>query len=153
MPRYFLTVEYDGTPYVGWQRQDNGKSVQGVIEKAILDATGETVTLAARGARISGVHGLRQVSHCDLSKPWRPYVLRNALNAHLQLAEERVSILEAAEVAEQYDSRFSAPSGIISIASSTARPVGRRGEQGVVGEEASRPRGDACGRATACRAP
>lgn len=108
MPRYFLTVEYDGTPYVGWQRQDNGKSVQGVIEKAILDATGETVTLGGAGRTDSGVHGLGQVSHCDLSKPWKPYVLRNALNAHLQLAEERVSILEAAEVAEQYDSRFSA---------------------------------------------
>ncbi len=122
MPRYFLTVEYDGTPYVGWQRQDNGKSVQGAIEKAILDATERRVTLGGAGRTDSGVHGLGQVSHCDLSKSWKPYVLRNALNAHLQLAEERVSILEAAEVADQYDSRFSATKRHYLYASSTALP-------------------------------
>ena len=108
MPRYFFTVEYDGTPYVGWQRQGKGKSVQGVIEKAIFDATGETVTLGGAGRTDSGVHATGQVAHCDLQKSWLPYVLRNALNAHLALAGESVSILDANEVAQQYDSRFSA---------------------------------------------
>jgi tRNA pseudouridine38-40 synthase len=108
MPRYFFTVEYDGTPYVGWQRQANGKSVQGVIEKAILGATGDVVTLGGAGRTDSGVHATGQVAHCDLSKAWKPYVLRNALNAHLRLDEEAVSIREVAEVPDQYDSRFSA---------------------------------------------
>ncbi|MCO6185560.1 tRNA pseudouridine(38-40) synthase TruA [Rhizobium sp. L1K21] len=108
MPRYFLTVEYDGTPYVGWQRQANGKSVQGVLEKAIFDSSGETVTVGGAGRTDSGVHACGQIAHFDLSKTWKPYVLRNALNAHMTMAEEAVSVLEVAEVPDEYDSRFSA---------------------------------------------
>ncbi|OAP41236.1 pseudouridine synthase [Sinorhizobium glycinis] len=108
MPRYRLTVEYDGSDYVGWQRQENGPSVQGAIEKAVLSLTGETVSIRGAGRTDSGVHAMGQVAHLDLAREWKPHTLRNALNAHLTLAAERVSILEAAEAPPEFDARFSA---------------------------------------------
>lgn len=108
MPRYRLVIEYDGTPYVGWQRQENGPSVQGAVEKAILSLTGETVSIRGAGRTDSGVHAMGQVAHADLSREWQDHTLRNALNAHLALADERVSILDAAKVADDFDARFSA---------------------------------------------
>jgi tRNA pseudouridine38-40 synthase len=108
MPRYRLRIEYDGTPYVGWQRQDNGPSVQGAIEAAILSLTGETVSIRGAGRTDSGVHAMGQVAHADLSRSWKDHTLRNALNAHLGMAGERVAILDAAEVPDDFDARFSA---------------------------------------------
>ncbi|WEX88317.1 tRNA pseudouridine(38-40) synthase TruA [Sinorhizobium garamanticum] len=108
MPRYRLTVEYDGSDYVGWQRQENGPSVQGAIEKAILSLTGETVSVRGAGRTDSGVHAMGQVAHADLTREWKTHTLRNALNAHLALAGERVSILDAAEAPPGFDARFSA---------------------------------------------
>jgi tRNA pseudouridine38-40 synthase len=108
MPRYRMTVEYDGTPYVGWQKQDNGHSVQAAIENAILALTRETVLVRGAGRTDSGVHAMGQVVHADLSKTWPPQTLRNALNAYLGRAGERVVILDAAEVDENFDARFSA---------------------------------------------
>ncbi|HVK92541.1 MAG TPA: tRNA pseudouridine(38-40) synthase TruA [Mycoplana sp.] len=108
MPRYRLVIEYDGTPYVGWQRQENGPSVQGAVEKAILSLTGEAVSIRGAGRTDSGVHAMGQVAHADLSRAWQDHTLRNALNAHLAQAAERVSILDAAEVADDFDARFSA---------------------------------------------
>ncbi|MBO9097125.1 MULTISPECIES: tRNA pseudouridine(38-40) synthase TruA [unclassified Rhizobium] len=108
MPRYRMTVEYDGTPYVGWQKQDNGHSVQSAIENAILALTGEAVLVRGAGRTDSGVHAMGQVVHADLSKTWPPHTLRNALNAYLGKARERVSIIDAAEVDERFDARFSA---------------------------------------------
>jgi tRNA pseudouridine38-40 synthase len=108
MPRYRLTVEYDGSDYVGWQRQENGPSVQGAIEKAVLSLTGETVSIRGAGRTDSGVHAMGQVAHLDLTREWASHTLRNALNAHLTLAGERVSILDAAEVPPEFDARFSA---------------------------------------------
>lgn len=108
MPRYRLTIEYDGTPYVGWQRQENGPSVQGAVEAAILSLTGEAVTIRGAGRTDSGVHALGQVAHADLSRPWKTFALMNALNAHLTLAGERVAILEAQAVPDDFDARFSA---------------------------------------------
>jgi tRNA pseudouridine38-40 synthase len=108
MPRYRMTVEYDGVPYVGWQRQDNGPSVQGAIEGAILSLTGEKASVRGAGRTDSGVHAMGQVAHADFSRQWQPRVLRNALNAHLRLAHERVSILDVAEVDGSFDARFSA---------------------------------------------
>lgn len=108
MPRYRLRIEYDGTPYVGWQRQDNGPSVQGAIEAAILSLTGETVSIRGAGRTDSGVHAMGQVAHADLSRSWKDHTLRNALNAHLGMARERVAILDAAEVPDDFDARFSA---------------------------------------------
>lgn len=108
MPRYRLRIEYDGTPYVGWQRQDNGPSVQGAIEAAILSLTGETVSIRGAGRTDSGVHAMGQVAHADLTRSWKDHTLRNALNAHLGMAGERVAILDAAEVPDDFDARFSA---------------------------------------------
>jgi tRNA pseudouridine38-40 synthase len=108
MPRFRMTVEYDGTPYVGWQKQENGHSVQTAIENAILALTGEAVLVRGAGRTDSGVHAMGQVVHADLSKAWPPHTLRNALNAYLGKARERVSIIEAAEVDERFDARFSA---------------------------------------------
>ncbi|MCJ8149174.1 tRNA pseudouridine(38-40) synthase TruA [Shinella sp. H4-D48] len=108
MPRYKLVIEYDGTPYVGWQRQDNGPSVQGAIEAAILSLTGETVSIRGAGRTDSGVHATGQVAHADLTRDWKEHTLRNALNAHLGMAGERVAILDAAQVPDDFDARFSA---------------------------------------------
>ncbi|OHV73210.1 tRNA pseudouridine(38-40) synthase TruA [Ensifer sp. LCM 4579] len=108
MPRYRLTVEYDGSDYVGWQRQENGPSVQGAIEKAVLSLTGETVSIRGAGRTDSGVHAIGQVAHVDLGREWKSHTLRNALNAHLALAGERVSVLDAADVPPDFDARFSA---------------------------------------------
>lgn len=108
MPRYRMTVEYDGTAYVGWQRQENGHSVQSALEGAILSLTGETVTIRGAGRTDSGVHAMGQVIHADLSREWAEYKLRNALNAHLAMAEERVSVLDVKAVGPEFDARFSA---------------------------------------------
>ncbi len=108
MPRYRLLVEYDGTPYVGWQRQENGLSVQGALEQAVLTLTGETVSIRGAGRTDSGVHALGQVAHVDLVRAWDTRKLRNALNAHLKLAGERVAVLAADAVPDGFDARFSA---------------------------------------------
>ena len=108
MPRFRMTVEYDGWSYVGWQRQENGASVQGAIEGAILRLTGETVSIRGAGRTDSGVHARGQVAHADLSRDWKPETLRNALNAHLGQAGEQVAILDVAAVDEGFDARFSA---------------------------------------------
>lgn len=106
MPRYKLTIEYDGTPFVGWQSQANGLSVQDVIEAAFLGACGETVGVRGAGRTDAGVHASGQVAHADVSKEWRPDRLRDALNAHLR--PHPVAILAASEVPESFDARFSA---------------------------------------------
>lgn len=108
MPRYRLLVEYDGTPYVGWQRQENGQSVQGALEKAVLSLTGEAVSIRGAGRTDSGVHAMGQVAHVDLSREWDARKLRNALNAHLKLGAERVSVLAVLPVPDSFDARFSA---------------------------------------------
>lgn len=108
MPRYRLLIEYDGTPYVGWQRQTNGHSVQGAIEAAILSLTGEPASVHGAGRTDSGVHAMGQVAHTDLSRAWPEHTLRNALNAYLGTARERVVILDAALVPDDFNARFSA---------------------------------------------
>ncbi len=108
MPRFKLTVEYDGTRYVGWQRQENGHSVQAAIEGAILSLTTQAISVRAAGRTDSGVHARGQVVHADLTRNWVPYKLRNALNAHLALAGETVSIISVEAVGDEFDARFSA---------------------------------------------
>jgi len=108
MPRFRMTVEYDGSPYVGWQRQENGPSVQGALEAAVLSLTGETVSIRGAGRTDSGVHAMGQVIHVDLVRDWVPYKLRNALNAHLALAGESVAVLDVRTVDDAFDARFSA---------------------------------------------
>ena len=78
MARYKLTIEYDGTPFVGWQVQDNGPSVQGVLTEAIAAFTGERVVVAGAGRTDAGVHALGQVAHVDLAKDWDGDTVRDA---------------------------------------------------------------------------
>ncbi len=106
MPRFKLTVEYDGGPFVGWQRQDNGPSVQGALEAAIAAFTGQTVVVKGAGRTDAGVHALGQVAHIDLAKDWPTDTVRDALNAHLERAP--VAVLSAERVADDFDARFSA---------------------------------------------
>ncbi|MGK6316155.1 tRNA pseudouridine(38-40) synthase TruA [Neorhizobium sp. DT-125] len=108
MPRFRMTVEYDGTSYVGWQMQENGHSVQAALQKGVLSLTGETVSVRGAGRTDSGVHAVGQVIHADLSREWAPHKLRNALNAHLMMAGEKVSVLDVQAVDDTFDARFSA---------------------------------------------
>src|SRR5687767_13451326 len=93
MPRYRLTIEYDGGPFVGWQRQANGRSVQAAIEQAISKLSGEDVRIRGAGRTDAGVHALGQVAHVDLARDWPGTRLREGLNAHLR--PEPVAILSA----------------------------------------------------------
>jgi tRNA pseudouridine38-40 synthase len=106
MPRFKLTLEYDGAPFVGWQRQTNGLSVQEVIETALEALCGERVRIRGAGRTDTGVHALGQVAHADLSKDWRADVLRDGLNAHMR--PQPVAILSAERVLDTFDARFSA---------------------------------------------
>ncbi|KQZ82967.1 pseudouridine synthase [Mesorhizobium sp. Root157] len=108
MPRYRLDVEYDGGPYAGWQRQADQHSVQQAIEAAVEKFSSETISLRGAGRTDAGVHATAQVAHLDLTKEWPADTVRDALNAHLQQAGERVAILKAARVAAEFDARFSA---------------------------------------------
>jgi tRNA pseudouridine38-40 synthase len=104
--RYRLTLEYDGTPFVGWQRQENGPSVQGALEAAIEKLSGERVTVTGAGRTDAGVHALGQVAHFDLVKTFEPGKVRDALNYHLR--PDPVSVLEAGVTDEEFHARFSA---------------------------------------------
>jgi tRNA pseudouridine38-40 synthase len=106
MPRYKLTIEYDGRPFVGWQRQANGLSVQEAIETAFLGFCGHDVSIRGAGRTDAGVHALGQVAHADLARDWEPYQLREALNAHLKPQPVAVRLIEP--VADTFDARFSA---------------------------------------------
>ncbi len=106
MPRYKLTIEYDGTPFVGWQVQDNGVSVQGVITEAIAAFTGEHVSLQGAGRTDAGVHALGQVAHVDLMKDWDVDTVRDAINFHLR--PQPIAVLTAESVADTFEARFSA---------------------------------------------
>jgi tRNA pseudouridine38-40 synthase len=106
MPRYKLTIEYDGTPFVGWQVQDNRVSVQGVITEAIAAFTGEHVTLQGAGRTDAGVHALGQVAHVDLAKDWDVDTVRDAINFHLR--PRPVAVLVAESAADTFEARFSA---------------------------------------------
>jgi tRNA pseudouridine38-40 synthase len=108
MPRFRLDIEYDGGPYAGWQRQAGQHSVQAALEQAIEKFCGEALTLRGAGRTDAGVHATGQVAHVDLAKDWRPDTVRDAVNAHLAQAGERVAILTAIAVPDGFDARFSA---------------------------------------------
>ncbi len=106
MFRYCLKLEYDGTPFAGWQRQADVLSVQQVVEEAITRMSGETVAVQAAGRTDAGVHALGQVVSFDLSREWDPFRIREALNYHTK--PHPVAIVEAAAVPETFEARFSA---------------------------------------------
>lgn len=108
MPRYKLTIEYDGTPYSGWQLQANGRTVQGALEEAVRRFAGATLRVSGCGRTDAGVHAVAQVAHVDLAKAWRTDVVRDAMNAHLKLMDDSIAITAAEVVPETFDARFSA---------------------------------------------
>ncbi|ATQ69767.1 MULTISPECIES: tRNA pseudouridine(38-40) synthase TruA [Methylosinus] len=107
MPRFALIIEYDGGPFVGWQRQENGVSIQQRLEEAVaaLESGARRVVHGA-GRTDAGVHALGQVAHVDLTRDWRADRLRDAINAHLR--PDPIAVLEARGVAEGFEARFSA---------------------------------------------
>lgn len=106
MPRYKLILEYDGTPFAGWQRQADILSAQQVLEEAIAKMAGETVSVQAAGRTDSGVHALGQVVSFDLSREWDPFRIREALNFHTK--PHPVAIVAAEAVPGDFEARFSA---------------------------------------------
>lgn len=106
MARWKLTIEYDGTDFVGWQRQANGLAVQQAIEEAIFAFCGEQCVLHAAGRTDAGVHAFGQVAHVDIAKDTDANVIRNALNFHLRF--HRISILTVEGVSDNFHARFSA---------------------------------------------
>jgi tRNA pseudouridine38-40 synthase len=106
MPRYKLTLEYDGTPFCGWQIQDNGPSVQAALIEAIAAFTGERVAVYGAGRTDAGVHAMGQVAHVDLAKAWDADTVRDAINAHLR--PQPIAVLAAELVPDDFDARFSA---------------------------------------------
>lgn len=106
MPRFKLTLEYDGRPFSGWQRQDNAPSVQESLERAAAKLDGVPVTVFGAGRTDSGVHALGQVAHIDLTKELAADKVRDAINYHLK--PDPVAIIEAEPVDEDFHARFTA---------------------------------------------
>nr|WP_306264292.1 tRNA pseudouridine(38-40) synthase TruA [Pararhizobium sp. IMCC3301] len=106
MPRYKLTIEYDGASYSGWQRQPGRSSIQASLEAAVKKFCGEEPVIRGAGRTDAGVHALGQVAHLDLSVSHPPDKVRDALNFHLK--REQIAILAAARVDDDFDARFSA---------------------------------------------
>lgn len=106
MTRWRITVEYDGTGFVGWQRQDNGPSIQEALETAIARFSGEAPRVFSAGRTDSGVHALGQVAHFDLARTTAAATVADALNAHLRPLP--IAVIEAAEAGPGFDARLSA---------------------------------------------
>lgn len=106
MPRYKLIIEYDGAPFIGWQMQERGLSVQGALMAAAQAFCGEPVKVLGAGRTDTGVHALGQVAHVDLAKDWPTDTVRDALTARLR--PYPVAVLAAEKVPDTFDARFSA---------------------------------------------
>lgn len=106
MTRYKLVIEYDGSDFVGWQRQNNGPSVQAALEDAVKGFCGESATIYGAGRTDSGVHALGQVAHVDIDRETTPDTVRDALNAHLRAVP--ISVLSSIVVPDDFHARFSA---------------------------------------------
>ena len=105
MTRFALTLEFDGGPFMGLQRQDHGPSVQEAVERAVLEVTGETVTMHSAGRTDSGVHALAMVSHVDIAKTIAPFRLMEALNARLR--PDPIAVTGCAAKPDDWHARFS----------------------------------------------
>ena len=108
MARYSFLIEYDGGPYKGWQRQEDMPSVQGALETALGKLGEPEVLVQGAGRTDAGVHALQQVAHADLQRPWKPFRLMEALNAHLRQAGETIAILDCDTCGDEFHARFSA---------------------------------------------
>lgn len=108
MPRYRLIIEYDGAAYAGWQRQDNGPSIQNSLEEAASVLDEAPVLVIGAGRTDAGVHATGQVAHLDLVKPIRADKVRDAINAHLR--PHPIAVLEAFDAAPDFHARFDATS-------------------------------------------
>jgi len=106
MPKYKITIEYDGTNYVGWQKQSNGSSIQEGIEKALYRLTGVNTSIFGAGRTDAGVHALGQVAHFELEKDFKIDNIRDGLNQHLR--PSLIAILKVELVSDTFHSRFSA---------------------------------------------
>jgi len=106
VPRYKLTIEYDGSPFAGWQIQADQPTVQGVLTTAIEALSGEKTLVQGAGRTDAGVHARGQVAHVDLGRDWDTDTVRDALNAHLR--PHPVAVLAAERVAEGFNARTSA---------------------------------------------
>ena len=128
MPRYRLTIEYDGNPYAGFQAQAGLPTVQGAIETAVKGFSGQDVRIAAAGRTDSGVHATGQVVHVDLDRDWPAETVMNALNAHL--VKEAVAVLDSTRVADDWHARFSATGRryLFRILNRPGRPALERGK-------------------------
>ena len=123
MPRYKITIEYDGTPFVGWQRQADALSVQEALEVAIERFSGEAVRTQTAGRTDAGVHARGQVAHFDLSRDWDPFRISEALNYHLR--PHPIAILTCEAVGGDFEARFSATARhyLYRISNRRARPA------------------------------
>jgi tRNA pseudouridine38-40 synthase len=108
VPRYKLTIEYDGAGFVGWQRQANGLSVQEALETAFERFCGERLTVFGAGRTDAGVHALAQAAHVDLAREADPETIRSAINHHLR--PHRITLLAAEPAPPGFDARLSARS-------------------------------------------
>jgi len=104
MTRFRLTVEYDGAPFMGWQRQRHGPSVQSALEAAIVSATGETAVVTGCGRTDAGVHAEGQVAHVDIAKPLEAFRLMEAVNAHLRPTP--IAVVSCSAAAADFHARF-----------------------------------------------
>ena len=105
MTRWRLTIEYDGGPFMGWQRQEHGPSVQQTLEEALQRMTGERTSFTAAGRTDAGVHALAMSAHVDVTKSLTAHRLREGLNALVR--PQPISVIEVAEVADDWHARFS----------------------------------------------
>ncbi len=150
MPRYKLIIEYDGTPFSGWQIQDNAPTVQGAMEAAVKAICGEDARVHGSGRTDAGVHALAQVAHCDIAKTFPPGRLRDGLNAHLR--PHPIGVLSAEVVADDFEARFSAQEAPLSLSHHQPPRQPRARYQAKLARAApSRYRRDARRRATPAR--
>src|SRR5690349_8769242 len=108
MPRFKLTIEYDGTGFAGWQKQPDCPTIQGCLEEAVSKITPQPAEVVAAGRTDAGVHALAQVAHVDIDRDITPYNVMHAVNHHLLPITMQIIVTAAEQVNEDFHARFSA---------------------------------------------